>query len=63
MVRKLHSSASPINNSNEPALHELDPSFRRVTLENDRLRQLVRDLKFHRDPVGKCVLLSLFHLR
>ncbi|KAF8876707.1 phytanoyl-CoA dioxygenase [Gymnopilus junonius] len=35
------------------ALHELDPVFRKVTLENERLRTLVRDLKFHRDPVGR----------
>jgi len=34
------------------ALHELDPIFRKVTLENDRLRALVRDLKFHKDPVA-----------
>lgn len=34
------------------ALHELDPVFRKVTLENDRLQALVRDLKFHKDPVG-----------
>jgi len=34
------------------ALHELDPVFRRVTLENKHLRQLVRDLKFHHDPVA-----------
>ncbi|KAF4620681.1 hypothetical protein D9613_000217 [Agrocybe pediades] len=34
------------------ALHELDPAFRKVTLENERLRALVRDLKFHRDPVA-----------
>lgn len=34
------------------ALHELDPAFRRVTLENERLRSLVRKLKFHRDPVA-----------
>ncbi|KDR74989.1 hypothetical protein GALMADRAFT_248818 [Galerina marginata CBS 339.88] len=34
------------------ALHELDPTFRKVTLENERLRTLVRDLKFHRDPVA-----------
>ncbi|GLB45092.1 putative BRCT domain, a BRCA1 C-terminus domain [Lyophyllum shimeji] len=33
-------------------LHELDPVFRKVTLENPRLRALVRDLKFHRDPVA-----------
>ncbi|KAG0703248.1 hypothetical protein DFH29DRAFT_917852 [Suillus ampliporus] len=34
------------------ALHELDPVFRNVTLENDRLRALVRDLRFHHDPVA-----------
>jgi hypothetical protein len=34
------------------ALHELDPAFRKVTLENERLRALVRDLRFHTDPVG-----------
>ncbi|KAJ7703232.1 phytanoyl-CoA dioxygenase [Mycena rosella] len=34
------------------ALHELDPAFRKVTLENDRMRAVVRDLQFHRDPVA-----------
>lgn len=34
------------------ALHELDPAFRKVTLENQRLKELVTDLKFHKDPVG-----------
>ncbi|KAJ7218097.1 phytanoyl-CoA dioxygenase, partial [Mycena pura] len=33
-------------------LHELDLAFRRVTLENERMRELVRDLQFHRDPVA-----------
>ncbi|KAJ6593868.1 phytanoyl-CoA dioxygenase [Mycena capillaripes] len=33
------------------ALHELDPAFRKITLENDRMRELVRDFQFHRDPV------------
>ncbi|KAH8119327.1 phytanoyl-CoA dioxygenase [Phellopilus nigrolimitatus] len=33
-------------------LHELDPVFRKVTLENERLKSLVRDLKFHKDPVA-----------
>ncbi|KAF7782162.1 hypothetical protein Agabi119p4_1538 [Agaricus bisporus var. burnettii] len=33
-------------------LHELDPLFRKVTLENDRLKSLARDLKFHHDPVA-----------
>ncbi|KAJ8696104.1 hypothetical protein PTI98_005997 [Pleurotus ostreatus] len=32
------------------ALHELDPAFHRVTLQNPRLRALVRDLGFHKDP-------------
>lgn len=36
-----------------PALHELDPAFKKVTLENDRLKALVRDLRFHKDPVGQ----------
>ncbi|KAF8585996.1 phytanoyl-CoA dioxygenase [Ramaria rubella] len=31
-------------------LHEQDPVFRHVTLENDRLKSLVRDLQFHEDP-------------
>ena len=34
-------------------LHELDPVFRRVTLQNDKMKALVRDLQFHRDPVGR----------
>jgi ectoine hydroxylase-related dioxygenase (phytanoyl-CoA dioxygenase family) len=34
------------------ALHELDPVFRKVTLENEKVRALVRDLRFHRDPVA-----------
>ena len=34
------------------ALHELDPAFRKITLENQRLKDLVTDLKFHIDPVG-----------
>jgi hypothetical protein len=35
------------------ALHELDPAFRKITLENQRLKDLVTDLKFHKDPVGE----------
>lgn len=34
------------------ALHELDPEFRRVTLENDKIKTLVRELGFHHDPVA-----------
>ncbi|EJD03054.1 phytanoyl-CoA dioxygenase [Fomitiporia mediterranea MF3/22] len=35
------------------ALHELDPAFRKVTLENERVKALVRDLRFHKDPVAQ----------
>jgi len=34
------------------ALHVLDPVFRGVTLENDKVKAIVRDLKFHHDPVA-----------
>jgi len=34
------------------ALHELDPAFRRITLENEKLKTLICDLKFHHDPVA-----------
>lgn len=34
------------------ALHELDPAFRKVTLENEKMRAVVRDLKFHHNPVA-----------
>ncbi|OSX66222.1 hypothetical protein POSPLADRAFT_1038543 [Postia placenta MAD-698-R-SB12] len=34
------------------ALHELDPVFRKVTLENDSMKSIVRDLQFHHDPVA-----------
>jgi len=33
-------------------LHEREPAFRKVTLENEKMRALVRDLKFHHDPVA-----------
>ena len=42
-----------LTNSKTIALHELDPLFRKVTLENEKLKALVRDLRFHKDPVGK----------
>ncbi|KAG8914736.1 hypothetical protein FRC00_011224 [Tulasnella sp. 408] len=32
------------------ALHELDPTFRRITLQNERLKALAKDLQFHKDP-------------
>ncbi|CAE6385472.1 unnamed protein product [Rhizoctonia solani] len=31
-------------------LHELDSVFRKFTMENEKLRQLARDLAFHHDP-------------
>ncbi|KAL5631947.1 hypothetical protein ACGC1H_000091 [Rhizoctonia solani] len=31
-------------------LHELDSVFRKFTMENEKLRQLARDLAFHQDP-------------
>lgn len=33
-------------------LHELDPVFRKVTLENSAIKAVAHDLKFHHDPVG-----------
>lgn len=33
------------------ALHELDPVFRDVTLNNPKLKALARDLKFHSNPL------------
>ncbi|KAJ7072357.1 phytanoyl-CoA dioxygenase, partial [Mycena amicta] len=33
-------------------LHQLEPIFRKVTLENERMCALVRDLQFHRDPLA-----------
>jgi len=32
------------------ALHELDPVFRKATLDNERLISIARDLKFHQAP-------------
>jgi ectoine hydroxylase-related dioxygenase (phytanoyl-CoA dioxygenase family) len=32
-------------------LHELDPEFRRFTLENQRLKNLAKELEYHRDPL------------
>lgn len=39
-------------------LHELDPVFRQATLGNPAIKAVVRDLKFHHDPVGKHGLLA-----
>ncbi|KAL7281310.1 hypothetical protein ACG7TL_004619 [Trametes sanguinea] len=33
-------------------LHEQDEVFRKVTLENEKIKQVVRDLQFHHDPVA-----------
>nr|VWO98370.1 Cell division control protein [Ganoderma boninense] len=33
-------------------LHELDPAFRKVTLESEKIKAVVRDLQFHHDPVA-----------
>ncbi|PBK73661.1 phytanoyl-CoA dioxygenase [Armillaria solidipes] len=33
-------------------LHELDSLFHKVTLENDKVKAIVHDLKYHRDPVA-----------
>ncbi|RDX44848.1 phytanoyl-CoA dioxygenase [Lentinus brumalis] len=33
-------------------LHEQDAVFRKVTLENEKMKAVVRDLKFHHDPVA-----------
>ncbi|KAK7692643.1 hypothetical protein QCA50_004276 [Cerrena zonata] len=34
------------------ALHELDPAFRDVTLNNPKIKAIARDLQFHHDPVA-----------
>ncbi|KAJ8488912.1 hypothetical protein ONZ51_g3273 [Trametes cubensis] len=33
-------------------LHEQDEVFRKVTLENEKMKSVVRDLQFHHDPVA-----------
>ncbi|KAM5533306.1 hypothetical protein V8D89_012980 [Ganoderma adspersum] len=33
-------------------LHELDPVFRKITLESEKIKAVVRDLQFHHDPVA-----------
>lgn len=50
--RKLTRDKARAVNKIGHALHELDPVFRNVTLENDRLKALARDLRFHHDPVA-----------
>lgn len=34
-------------------LHELDPVFHKVTLENPSFKAVARDLRFHHDPAGR----------
>ncbi|KAF8198119.1 phytanoyl-CoA dioxygenase [Pholiota molesta] len=48
LIREKQKSVNKIGH----ALHELEPVFHKVTLENERLRALVKDLKFHKDPVA-----------
>ncbi|KAI9461227.1 phytanoyl-CoA dioxygenase [Lactarius psammicola] len=48
LTREKHHAVNKIGH----ALHELDPVFRRATLQNGKLRDLVRDLRFHHDPVA-----------
>ncbi|KAF8606271.1 phytanoyl-CoA dioxygenase [Ceratobasidium sp. AG-I] len=31
-------------------LHELDPTFQKFTMENEKLKQLAQDIAFHQDP-------------
>ncbi|THH00901.1 hypothetical protein EW026_g1704 [Hermanssonia centrifuga] len=40
-----------ISKENE-GLHELDPVFRAVTLENPSMKAVAKDLRFHHDPVA-----------
>lgn len=51
----ISSSFSSIN----IGLHELEPAFRKVTLQNEKLKSIVRDLRFHHDPVGQCVFQNI----
>ncbi|KAI0283644.1 phytanoyl-CoA dioxygenase [Russula aff. rugulosa BPL654] len=48
LTREKHRAVNKIGHG----LHELDPVFRRATLQNEKLRSLVRDLRFHYDPVA-----------
>ncbi|KAI0000440.1 phytanoyl-CoA dioxygenase [Russula vinacea] len=48
LTREKHRAVNKIGHG----LHELDPVFRRATLQNEKLRNLVRDLSFHHDPVA-----------
>jgi ectoine hydroxylase-related dioxygenase (phytanoyl-CoA dioxygenase family) len=48
LTREKHKAVNKIGHG----LHELDPVFRRATLQNEKLRSLVRDLRFHHDPVA-----------
>lgn len=60
-VNKIGHGASPTDNPTRrsmtiayySALHELDPSFRDVTLNNPSIKAVVRDLHFHKDPAGQ----------
>ncbi|KAI9509172.1 phytanoyl-CoA dioxygenase, partial [Russula earlei] len=54
LTRDKHEAVNKIGH----ALHELDPVFRRATLQNEKIRGLVRDLGFHHDPVGMSIFLQ-----
>ncbi|KAG8911043.1 hypothetical protein FRC01_005965 [Tulasnella sp. 417] len=47
---KLNRSKELAVNKIGHALHELDPTFRRISLQNERLKALAKDLQFHKDP-------------
>lgn len=49
-VRNAH--GGELDGSYVPALPTLDPTFRRVTLQNERVKSVVRDLGLHKDPAG-----------
>ncbi|KDQ57597.1 hypothetical protein JAAARDRAFT_58186 [Jaapia argillacea MUCL 33604] len=48
LTREKHQAVNKIGH----ALHELDPVFRAATLENQRIKAVARDLKFHHDPLA-----------
>ncbi|KZV76294.1 phytanoyl-CoA dioxygenase [Peniophora sp. CONT] len=50
--RKLNRPKERAVNKIGHALHELDPAFRKATLENERIRAVAQDLQFHHDPVA-----------
>jgi hypothetical protein len=45
------------------ALCQLDPVFKRCTLENEKIKDLARDLDMHHDPRGEDLVLLDFRQR